>query len=94
MSTVTSELTIVELEGQVGEFLPAREEMKVAVNRVGILNLGNRSGNTFADGNVQFGGRSSTSVTKFNLPIIDRRSADNRTGDFFDNRTINPPPAA
>ncbi len=56
MSAVTSELTTAELEGQVGELLPAREEMRFTFNRrVSINNIGRQSGNTFAEGQVVFG---------------------------------------
>ena len=56
MNAVTSELTTAELEGQVGEFLPAREEMVLNFRRrVVFANIGNHSGTTLANGNVVFG---------------------------------------
>ena len=52
----TSELTTDELEGQAGEFLPAREEMGFTFNRkANLINLGNHSGNTLSQGQVVFG---------------------------------------
>ena len=62
-----SELTTDELEGQVGEFLPAREEMNFTFNRrVTFANIGNRSGNTLAEGQVVFGSFLDKSV-RFNF---------------------------
>lgn len=56
MTAVSSELNIAELEAQAGEFLPAREEMRFTFNRkANLINLGNRSGNTLAEGDVVFG---------------------------------------
>ena len=56
MNAVASELTIAELEGQAGEFLPAREEMRFTFNRkANIVVIGNHSGNTLANGQVVFG---------------------------------------
>ncbi len=67
MSVVSSELTIAELEGQVGELLPAREEMlQFTFNRKSnIVNLGNRSGTTLGNEQVVFSGRVNT--TNFNF---------------------------
>ncbi len=56
MSAVSSELTIAELEGFAGEFLPAREEMNITFNRrASFSTFGRRSGITIANGNVVFG---------------------------------------
>ncbi len=69
MSAVSSELTIAELEGQVGELLPAREEMRFTFNRrLSINNIGRQSGNTFAEGQVVFGTAHTT--TTINTTIL------------------------
>jgi len=66
MSAVSSELTIAELEGQVGELLPAREEMLTFQfnKKTTLLNLGSRSGNTIGNETVVFGGRVNTTTFK------------------------------
>ena len=62
-----SELTTDELEGQAGEFLPAREEMNFTFRRrVTFANIGNNSGNTLAEGQVVFGSFLDKSV-RFNF---------------------------
>jgi len=51
-----SELRTDELSAQVGEVLPAREEMQVVFNKgVKISDIGRHSATTIADGNVVFG---------------------------------------
>jgi len=67
MSAVSSELTIAELEGQVGELLPAREEMATVTfrRRVSFFNIGNRSGNTFGNEAVNFSGKLSITDIRY-----------------------------
>jgi len=65
MSAVSSELTIAELEGFAGEFLPAREEMNITFNRRSSFSVfGRRAGITIADGNVVFGDIINTTIKK------------------------------